>query len=149
MKICKFSRKARLLFGIIKSLQYLHIIPVWVKNLQNNFVNNIYSVVFGSYKYLLDDILVQLSEKNSDVLLLNPDWLDFSFILLSACFIFQGDGRKMPPPKYAPIKKRKSKRAMDFAPPSRPESVISTKSGGGDSDSDTAAGFGTNWQGTV
>ncbi|XP_054276022.1 uncharacterized protein LOC129004751 [Macrosteles quadrilineatus] len=64
----------------------------------------------------------------------------------------QGDTRKMPPPKHAPIKKRKSKRAMDFVPPSRPESVISTKSmggGGADSDSDTAAGFGTNWQGTV
>ncbi|XP_046677792.1 ankyrin repeat domain-containing protein SOWAHC isoform X3 [Homalodisca vitripennis] len=62
----------------------------------------------------------------------------------------QGDARKMPPPKHAPIKKRKSKRAMDFAQPiPRPESVISTKSGGADSDSDTAAGFGTQWQATV
>jgi len=61
----------------------------------------------------------------------------------------------MPPPKFAPIKKRRSKRAHDFAmshsTPSTPPSELRTSSGEavGDSDSDTACGFGSNWQSTV
>jgi hypothetical protein len=57
----------------------------------------------------------------------------------------------MGPPKFAPIKKRKSKRAADFGA-IRVNSVKSTAEQNHhnqDSDSDTAAGFGSNWQSTV
>lgn len=65
--------------------------------------------------------------------------------------MFQGDRRMMPPPQFAPIKKRKSKRAQDFATshstpstPSQPRASLSEIER--DSDSDTAAGFDSNWQ---
>lgn len=69
--------------------------------------------------------------------------------------LFQVDIHLMPPPKFAPIKKRRSKRAQDFAmshsmpstPPS--ESRTSSREATVDSDSDTACGFGSNWQSTV
>ncbi|BES98149.1 Ankyrin repeat [Nesidiocoris tenuis] len=77
----------------------------------------------------------------------------------SADNLHQGDSKRMPPPKYAPIKKRKSKRGQDFAPmrahsllEKRPVSVPEankTENSNPDSDSDTAAGFGTTWQSTV
>lgn len=70
----------------------------------------------------------------------------------SADNIPQGDSRKMPPPKFAPIKKRKSKRAADYAQ-SQPSRIAASEhtgdKSGGESDSDIAAGFGTNWQSTV
>ncbi|XP_034254629.1 ankyrin repeat domain-containing protein SOWAHC isoform X2 [Thrips palmi] len=69
----------------------------------------------------------------------------------SADNVQQGDRRMMPPPQFAPIKKRKSKRAQDFAishstpsTPSQPRASISEIER--DSDSDTAAGFDSNWQ---
>lgn len=74
----------------------------------------------------------------------------------SADNIQQVDRHMMPPPKFAPIKKRRSKRAQDFAMshsmPSTPPSESRTSSGEAaavDSDSDTACGFGSNWQSTV
>ncbi|KAK3913198.1 Protein misato-like protein 1, partial [Frankliniella fusca] len=61
------------------------------------------------------------------------------------------DRRMMPPPQFAPIKKRKSKRAQDFAlshstpsTPSQPRASIVENER--DLDSDTAAGFDSNWQ---
>jgi hypothetical protein len=69
--------------------------------------------------------------------------------------LFQVDRHMMPPPKFAPIKKRRSKRAQDFAmshsTPSTPPSEPRTSSAEAvlDSDSDTACGFGSNWQSTV
>ncbi|XP_075228541.1 uncharacterized protein LOC142328613 [Lycorma delicatula] len=68
------------------------------------------------------------------------------------------DCQKMPPPpKFAPIKKRKSRRAHDFSRPASQQNLsdfngsdtISTGNPAGDSDSDTAAGFGSTWQSTV
>jgi len=69
--------------------------------------------------------------------------------------LLQVDRHMMPPPKFAPIKKRRSKQAQDFAmshsmpstPPS--ESRTSSREAAVDSDSDTACGFGSNWQSTV
>lgn len=58
----------------------------------------------------------------------------------------------MPPPKFAPIKKRKSKRAADYAQSQPSRTAVTDNTGeksGGESDSDVAAGFGTNWQATV
>ncbi|KAJ9597642.1 hypothetical protein L9F63_011511 [Diploptera punctata] len=58
------------------------------------------------------------------------------------------DRHMMPPPKFAPIKKRRSKRAQDFAvshsTPSTPPSQPRRSAGEApDSDSDTACGFGS------
>jgi len=64
----------------------------------------------------------------------------------------QNDVKRMPPPKSVAIKKRKSKRPQDFlrrasAPADRsPDKRKSGEIVTGDSDSDTACGFGTNWQ---
>lgn len=69
------------------------------------------------------------------------------------CFsVLQNDSKRMPPPKSVSIKKRKSKRPQDFlrrasvpadrSPEKRKSGDVTT----GDSDSDTACGFGTNWQ---
>lgn len=58
----------------------------------------------------------------------------------------QGDGKKMPPPKFAPIKKRKSKRAIDF---SSRGSIASEGKPMEAQDSDSDAGFGSTWQSTV
>ncbi|XP_022165647.1 ankyrin repeat domain-containing protein SOWAHB isoform X3 [Myzus persicae] len=65
----------------------------------------------------------------------------------------QNDAKRMPPPKSVTIKKRKSKRPQDFlrrasapadrSPDKRKSAEIVVT---GDSDSDTACGFGTNWQ---
>ncbi|XP_050521383.1 ankyrin repeat domain-containing protein SOWAHB isoform X2 [Daktulosphaira vitifoliae] len=61
----------------------------------------------------------------------------------------QNDAKRMPPPKSVSIKKRKSKKPQDYlrrasAPTERsPEKRKSDTTG--DSDSDTACGFGTNW----
>lgn len=65
----------------------------------------------------------------------------------------QNDAKRMPPPKSVAIKKRKSKRPQDFlrrasapadrSPDKRKSAEIVVT---GDSDSDTACGFGTNWQ---
>ncbi|XP_050433163.1 uncharacterized protein LOC126841019 [Adelges cooleyi] len=61
----------------------------------------------------------------------------------------QNDAKRMPPPKSVSIKKRKSKKPQDFlrrasAPSERsPEKRKSDTTG--DSDSDTACGFGNNW----
>ncbi|XP_047097948.1 ankyrin repeat domain-containing protein SOWAHB isoform X2 [Schistocerca piceifrons] len=74
----------------------------------------------------------------------------------SADNIQQVDRRRMPPPKAAPLKKRRSRHgAADFtgsySTPSTPPSQSRTANSepGQDSDSDTACGFGNNWQGTV
>ncbi|XP_027841396.1 ankyrin repeat domain-containing protein SOWAHD-like [Aphis gossypii] len=70
----------------------------------------------------------------------------------SADNIQQNDAKRMPPPKSVTIKKRKSKRPQDFlrrasAPADRsPDKRKSAEVVTGDSDSDTACGFGTNWQ---
>lgn len=65
-------------------------------------------------------------------------------------FCVKVDGRKMPPPKYAPIKKRKSRKAADFTTNSLPlPKSENLEKSAGESDSDTAAGFGTTWQETV
>ncbi|KAK6628944.1 hypothetical protein RUM43_002761 [Polyplax serrata] len=68
------------------------------------------------------------------------------------------DKKLMQPPKSGPIKKRKSKREVDYAssrstPTTPVQHRSSTNSVGStgtyepqDSDSDTAAGFGANWQ---
>ncbi|KAE9534838.1 hypothetical protein AGLY_008130 [Aphis glycines] len=70
----------------------------------------------------------------------------------SADNIQQNDAKRMPPPKSVTIKKRKSKRPQDFlrrasAPADRsPDKRKSAEIVTGDSDSDTACGFGTNWQ---
>ncbi|XP_025190538.1 ankyrin repeat domain-containing protein SOWAHB isoform X3 [Melanaphis sacchari] len=71
----------------------------------------------------------------------------------SADNIQQNDAKRMPPPKSVTIKKRKSKRPQDFlrrasapadrSPDKRKSAEIVVT---GDSDSDTACGFGTNWQ---
>ncbi|KAL4097458.1 hypothetical protein QTP88_022240 [Uroleucon formosanum] len=71
----------------------------------------------------------------------------------SADNIQQNDAKRMPPPKSVAIKKRKSKRPQDFlrrasaptdrSPDKRKSAEIVVT---GDSDSDTACGFGTNWQ---
>lgn len=59
----------------------------------------------------------------------------------------------MPPPKLAPIKKRKSKRGQDFnlkaSTVEQHPAVPLSEQNPQDSDSDTAAGFGTAWQSTV
>ncbi|CAI6367206.1 unnamed protein product [Macrosiphum euphorbiae] len=70
----------------------------------------------------------------------------------SADNIQQNDAKRMPPPKSVAIKKRKSKRPQDFlrrasapadrSPDKRKSAEIVVT---GDSDSDTACGFGTNW----
>lgn len=52
----------------------------------------------------------------------------------------------MPPPKFAPIKKRKSKRAIDF---SSRGSIASEGKPMEAQDSDSDAGFGSTWQSTV
>ncbi|KAI5701851.1 hypothetical protein M8J75_014077 [Diaphorina citri] len=82
----------------------------------------------------------------------------------SADNLNQGEDARMAPPKFSTIKKRKSKRgASDFvsrSTPSTPDFKTlhhtrphSVGGGGaefrqsGDSDSDTACGFGTGWQG--
>uniref|UniRef100_A0A0A9X106 Ankyrin repeat domain-containing protein SOWAHB n=2 Tax=Lygus hesperus TaxID=30085 RepID=A0A0A9X106_LYGHE len=70
----------------------------------------------------------------------------------SADNLHQGDNKRMPPPKFAPIKKRKSKRGQqDFGTPIRAQSLIEKRPepSNQDSDSDTAAGFGSSWQSTV
>ncbi|XP_049830135.1 ankyrin repeat domain-containing protein SOWAHA-like [Schistocerca gregaria] len=74
----------------------------------------------------------------------------------SADNIQQVDRRRMPPPKAAPLKKRRSRHgAADFtgsySTPSTPPSQSRTANSepGQDSDSDSACGFGNNWQGTV
>ncbi|CAH0385666.1 unnamed protein product [Bemisia tabaci] len=78
----------------------------------------------------------------------------------SADNIQQNDNKTMPPPKFAPIKKRKSKKAQDFmshSTPSTPDlrdvssaeskfSDLKDTANAQDSDSDTACGFGSNWQ---
>ncbi|XP_025425366.1 ankyrin repeat domain-containing protein SOWAHB isoform X3 [Sipha flava] len=78
----------------------------------------------------------------------------------SADNLQQNDIKRMPPPKSVSIKKRKSKRPQDFlrrasAPadrsPEKRKSADATTTAAvaattGDSDSDTACGFGTNWQ---
>lgn len=53
----------------------------------------------------------------------------------------------MPPPKYAPIKKRKSKRGSDFS--TRSTVVVDEKTAEIQQDSDSDAGFGSTWQSTV
>ena len=68
----------------------------------------------------------------------------------------QPDAQKMPPPKFAPIKKRKSKRTIDFAlsrsapttPVGKPPIAavipeVEEEQGSGDSDSEF--GFGNTW----
>ncbi|XP_024082902.1 uncharacterized protein LOC112126984 [Cimex lectularius] len=68
----------------------------------------------------------------------------------SADNLHQAEQKKMPPPKFGPIKKRKSKRAQDFS--SKTHLADRTHERGAsaqDSDSDTAAGFGSAWQSTV
>lgn len=74
-------------------------------------------------------------------------------IRVNFCFRVQNDAKRMPPPKSVTIKKRKSKRPQDFlrrasapadrSPDKRKSAEIVVT---GDSDSDTACGFGTNWQ---
>ncbi|KAK4307641.1 hypothetical protein Pmani_020598 [Petrolisthes manimaculis] len=75
------------------------------------------------------------------------------------------ESKSMPPPKFGPIKKRKTKKERDFTP-SRPVSALpalaptedipnnpaapspptpTTPSGNADSDSDSAYGFGSEW----
>ncbi|XP_068083860.1 uncharacterized protein [Anabrus simplex] len=74
----------------------------------------------------------------------------------SADNIQQVDRRIMPPPKVAPIKKHRSRRPQDFSgshsTPSTPPSQSRTRHLPGqnqDSDSDTACGFGNDWQNTT
>ena len=71
----------------------------------------------------------------------------------------ESDLVKMPPPKFAPIKKRKSKRPVDYAAsasksapttplsraPSLKEFVIPEEEQGAASDSDSEFGFGSRW----
>ncbi|XP_073975041.1 uncharacterized protein isoform X1 [Rhodnius prolixus] len=65
----------------------------------------------------------------------------------------QANHKRMPPPKLAPIKKRKSKRGQDFnlkaSTVEQHPAVPLSEQNPQDSDSDTAAGFGTAWQSTV
>ena len=67
---------------------------------------------------------------------------------------WDNDGEKMPPPKFAPIKKRKSKRTVDFgrtkSAPTTPErspvkEVILEAGEENVSDSDSEYGFGDKW----
>lgn len=68
----------------------------------------------------------------------------------------EDDQEKMPPPKFAPIKKRKSKRTMDFSAsrsaPTTPvgrsplrDAIPEAAEERGSDDSDSEFGFGSRW----